>query len=258
MIPRRPSSLTLWLCLGYVTLGQVTSFIPMTTTNVPKVSTNNVHRNQDSGDYSSVLTSPASMRSNHRHSQSSKSQRPLYMVSIQNVIATALHHDPEDHHVMMAGSLWPVLQKIFTAPMKFRLIVHNIVSITEWQECILLPLLAFGVTPLAKLIYRVSGENDRKMDDMKRFGIVSLIDQVSKVALSVYVMDVISITMSSIGFTFAKEWRIAEVYAKFACTYTSMFEVLTVLNLQCKQVLTFFTNPPLCRYRLCRSAIFIV
>jgi hypothetical protein len=30
-------------------------------------------------------------------------------------------------------------------------------------------------------------------------------------------MDVISITLTTIGFTYAKEWRIAEVYAKFAC-----------------------------------------
>jgi hypothetical protein len=144
----------------------------------------------------------------------------LSMLSIRNVIATALHHDPNDHHVMMAGSIWPILKKLFTAPMKLRLIIHNIVSITEWQECILLPLLAFGLTPLAKLYYRASCSNERPMHDMKRFGIVALIDQISKVALSVYAMDVISITLTTIGFTFAKEWRIAEVYAKFACTYS--------------------------------------
>ena len=148
-----------------------------------------------------------------------QSMTQLSLFSIKNVIATALHHDPDDHHVMMAGSIWPILQKLFTAPIKLRLILHNIVSITEWQECVLLPLLAFGITPLAKLYYRASCANDRPMEHMKRFGMIAFIDQISKVALSVYVMDVISITLTTIGFTFAKEWRIAEVYAKFACTY---------------------------------------
>ena len=48
-------------------------------------------------------------------------------------------------------------------------------------------------------------------------GAVAVIDQISKVALSVYAMDVISITLTTMGFAFAKQWRIAEVCAKLAC-----------------------------------------
>jgi hypothetical protein len=114
---------------------------------------------------------------------------------------------------------------LITAPMKFRLIWHNIVSITEWQECILFPLLAFALMPVAKLYYKtIQHRHTRTMEGMKRFGVIAFIEQISKVALSVYLMDVISITLTSIGFTFAKEWKIAEVYAKFACTY--LFRVL--------------------------------
>jgi hypothetical protein len=186
----------------------------------------------------------------------------LSLFSIRNVIATALHHDPDDHHVMMAGSIWPILQKLFTAPMKLRLIIHNIVSITEWQECILLPLLAFGITPLAKLYYRSTCEKDRPMEDMKRFGIVAFIDQISKVALSVYAMDVISITLTTIGFTFAKQWRIAEVYAKFACTFSLLGDFLyhhvsshlQIVDVMGRLHLTFTCIPSQIRSTLCNDS----
>ena len=54
---------------------------------------------------------------------------------------------------------------------------------------------------------------------MKRFGFVAFVDQISKVAVSVYVMDILSITLTTIGFRFPKMWKISEIYAKFACTY---------------------------------------
>lgn len=143
-------------------------------------------------------------------------------ISLRTVIATVLHHNPDDHHVAMAGTIWPILQKVFTAPMKVRLIWHNIVSISEWQECILFPFLAFALMPIAKFYYkRIQHRHTRSMESMKRFSVVAFIEQISKVALSVYVVDVISITLTSIGFAFAKEWKIADVYAKLACTYVS-------------------------------------
>jgi hypothetical protein len=147
-------------------------------------------------------------------------------ISLRTVIATVLHHNPDDHHVAMAGTIWPILQKLFTAPMKFRLIWHNIVSITEWQECLLFPLLAFALMPIAKFYYRtIQHRHTRSMESMKRFSAVAFIEQISKVALSVYIVDVISITLTSIGFSFAKEWRIADVYAKLACTSCSLIVV---------------------------------
>ena len=208
MMPHnRSASVAFWMLLC-ISLEQATSFTPFTCDL----------KNQHNIISNCPVLLPTTRFSNVLVEHRIPTSTQLSTFSIRNVIATALHHDPNDHHVMMAGSIWPILQKLFTAPMKLRLIIHNIVSITEWQECILLPILAFGITPFAKLCYRASGENERPMQDMKRFGIVAIIDQISKVALSVYAMDVISITLTTIGFTFAKEWRIAEVYAKFACT----------------------------------------
>ena len=202
------TSVTTWIfILLCMSIQQATSFAPYPPNIVEYKRNINLHQNQ----YARVATNHVVLPTPiHSATQ-------LSMLSIRNVIATALHHNPDDHHVMMAGSIWPILQKLLSAPMKFRLILHNIVSITEWQECILLPLLAFGITPLAKLYYRVSGEKERPMHEMKRFGAVAVIDQISKVALSVYAMDVISITLTTMGFSFAKQWRIAEVYAKLAC-----------------------------------------
>jgi ribosomal protein S3AE len=50
--------------------------------------------------------------------QQVSTQRSL--LSFQNVIATVLHHNPDDHHVAMAGTIWPIIHKLLTAPTKFR------------------------------------------------------------------------------------------------------------------------------------------
>lgn len=222
---QRSVFVALWLLL-LVTLEQVASFTSFATNRIEHSSRTSILKHQYVVVHDHPLSLPITRFAKVQYEPSIRSTTQLSMLSIKNVIATVLHHDPDDHHVMMAGSIWPILQKLFTAPMKFRLILHNIVSITEWQECILLPMLAFGITPLAKLYYRASCPKDRPMEEMKRFGIVAFLDQISKVALSVYVMDVISITLTTIGFTFAKQWRIAEVYAKFACTCCPKMAVL--------------------------------
>jgi len=58
----------------------------------------------------------------------------------------------------------------------------------------------------------------KELYHMKRFGVIEFINQISKVALSVYAVDVLSIVLTTIGFTFPIKWRISEVYAKVACT----------------------------------------
>lgn len=176
------------------------------------------------------------------------------------------HHNA--HHVALAGSLWPVLQKLRLTPAKISAIWTNVAHITDWKGLAFLSTLAFGITPTAKYLYyrinkrklqllreellengdlEMAGELDdaddsrffstfesdgfhsalesggkntglRSMAQMKRFGAVAFIDQISKVSLSVYAMDVISIMLTTVGFTFPKKCRISDNYAKIACT----------------------------------------
>lgn len=204
-------------------------------------------------------------------------QHPQHAQHQQRSLQALLEH----HHVTFAGSIWPIVQKLHLNPQKASAIVSNVHRITDWKGLALLTLLAFGLTPLSKFVYRychqpqnaanVDGEGTRDVghdaedvfdettygtrhrrrgpshrprkkartmvtgddttttttitdavDEMyrtkKRFGVVAFVDQMAKVALSVYAVDVLSITLTTLGFAFCKQWRISEVYAKFACT----------------------------------------
>jgi hypothetical protein len=191
----------------------------------------------------------------------------LHPAMTETAVDGIFYHHHNAHHVTLAGSLWPTLQKLQIGPQKLKAIWTNIVHITDWKGLAVLALLAFGITPVAKYMYHrmnqrylqqlrlqedeasremngeISGADDRSfflstaeddddimaaqldaksgmrsMHQMKRFGTVAFIDQIAKVALSVYAVDVLSIMLSTIGFGFPKKYRISEVYAKLACT----------------------------------------
>jgi hypothetical protein len=77
---------------------------------------------------------------------------------------------------------------------------------------------------------------DKPFYRKKRFGVSKYITEVAKVALSVYVVDVFSIVLTTIGFQFPNKMHLTEVYAK--CAY-SIYAL--------KQLLVFKTVA-LCRF----------
>lgn len=189
-----------------------------------------------------ISTSPI-MKSSSTPSRTSTSLRLLG--SQHHRAAAAL----EDHSVTLAGSLWPVIQKFQIGPMKLREIFHSIQLITEWQEIIILPAVAFLFHPIMKYIIvtnlrrRITNaavaaaEDDTMMDmdeivekemkhDLKKirkdemswYNLSYRIGEIGKVAFSVYVVDVISITLTTLGFTFPKTIQLSASYAKIACT----------------------------------------
>jgi small-conductance mechanosensitive channel len=219
------------------------------------------------GRLSPVPNKVASPASRYTKMASTQLHTILHPAMTEAAVDGIFYHHHNAHHVTLAGSLWPTLQKLHIGPQKLKAIWTNVVHITDWKGLAVLTLLAFGITPVAKYMYHrmnqrylqqlrlqeeeasremngeIGGADDRSfflstaeddddamaaqlgaksgmrsMRQMKRFGTVAFIDQVAKVALSVYAVDVLSIMFSTIGFGFPKKWRISEVYAKLACT----------------------------------------
>lgn len=148
-----------------------------------------------------------------------------------------LHGKNKKLHVTVAGSIWPIIQKFRMGPAKFKEIVQNVAAITDWKDVLFLSIGAFAATPAAKFYYNQLGREDeekdetnkglttamgktakRQMNEMKRFGVIAIVDQVCKLSLSVYAVDVLSIMLTTLGFQFPHKWRISDVYAKVACT----------------------------------------
>lgn len=137
----------------------------------------------------------------------------------------------------IAGRLWPAIQKFQLTKAKGKDIVNNVMEVTQWQDLVLLGALAFASMPIAYWSYQRKVDRDEEQTDMdeideilqekpellpfaalKRFGIAKLISQISKVALSVYAVDVLSVTLTALGFRFPEAWGVSALYAKLAYT----------------------------------------
>ena len=114
--------------------------------------------------------------------------------------------------------------------------------VTQWQEIIILPILAFAVFPLTQLylkwkhnrILTNSGVTDpaekeeqlksiikqQKKEIFSTYNWAQRISQIGQVAFSVYIVDVVSVFLTTIGFTFPAKIQMSSSYAKIACTST--------------------------------------
>ena len=141
-------------------------------------------------------------------------------------------------------TLWPIIQKFKIGPAKAKQIVANVVHVTDKEDILVLCFLAFLISPAAKFAREVltsaapddGSSNENEDDDrrkrtlaknlvkkefvhLERFGVLQFINQFARVALAVYLVDVLSVVLTTIGFTFPTKWQLADSFAKAACKF---------------------------------------
>lgn len=144
-------------------------------------------------------------------------------------------------------ALWPIIQKFKIGPAKAKEIVANVVHVTDKEDILVLCFLAFLISPAAKFARKVllttstpddesdngDEEDQRKrtlakklvkkeLVHLERFGVLQFINQFARVALAVYAVDVLSVVLTTIGFTFPTKWQLADGFAKAACKYLGL------------------------------------
>ena len=112
----------------------------------------------------------------------------------------------------LAGKLWPGTQKLLMAPTKSKAIIESVLAITQWQDLALIGLVSYGIYPLVRLTLRE--DDTREIDDTTRGHIAKVASDVSKIAFSVYALDVVMVTLRAIGFKFVEKTDIVGAYAK--------------------------------------------
>jgi small-conductance mechanosensitive channel len=121
----------------------------------------------------------------------------------------------------LAGKLWPLLQKLKLGVTEFRSIGKAIRQVTDWQDVVVLVFLAFCTPFFSK--YRNHLANNQ---DLQRFGVTKIVSDIGKVALSVYVVDVVAVVLTTMGFTFPRAWKVSEIYTKVAYSSWILSEFL--------------------------------
>jgi hypothetical protein len=146
-----------------------------------------------------------------------KTPTPVARQQQQHHTRTALRQMKSRHaaSTTIAGNVWPTIRRFRITSAIAKEIVRNVMEITHWQEIALLSLLAFGSFPLAKFTYNMLPEEKKG----SVVGIVStLVSQIGRLALSVYAVDVLSVVLTTLGFTFPQKFGISAAYAKLAYT----------------------------------------
>jgi hypothetical protein len=136
------------------------------------------------------------------------------------------------------GDIVPVLRKFQIGPEKFREIVANVATVTDKADIVVLCFLAFVMSPLSKFVRETllhHEENPEAPPDhrkrtkakklvkqellhLEKHGITNLINDFARVSLAVYLMDVFTVFMTTIGFAFPIKIKLAPNFARLACT----------------------------------------
>jgi small-conductance mechanosensitive channel len=132
----------------------------------------------------------------------------------------ALKGNAAAHTTFLAGKVWPALRKFIIGPAKAREIVTNVLRITYWQDVAALLFLAYGSEWIARFVYPYLPERYRPTEEYEErdFGITAFLSEISRVSLSCYAVDILSATLSTIGFEFVQKWQVASTYSKMALT----------------------------------------
>ncbi|GKY90372.1 hypothetical protein MPSEU_000011200 [Mayamaea pseudoterrestris] len=117
----------------------------------------------------------------------------------------------KSYSTSIAGKLMPLIRMCRIGVKEFKAVGAAIVSVTDWQDVVLLVFLAFCTPAFNK--YRAKVSNNQ---ETTRFGITKVISDVSKVALAVYIVDIVTVIMATLGFPLPQKWKVSAVFTKVA------------------------------------------
>ena len=107
----------------------------------------------------------------------------------------------------IAGNIWPTIQKFKIGPEKANRIVTCILAVTDWRDLVLLCFFGFAAGPLAKYSlsrWRANTDEEEEVVEVpyhvsKRLKVARFVTEISRLALTVYAVDVLSVFFTTIG-----------------------------------------------------------
>jgi small-conductance mechanosensitive channel len=125
----------------------------------------------------------------------------------------------EVHRTFLAGNILPAMEKLILTPEKFRKICKTLGQVTDWQDFLFLITLAYGTVPLFKYPYTTLAKGNKKPFQKTGYFMVSHhFQQISKIALLCYLVDMLKVVIIEMGFTWGIIPVLPIVFARSAYT----------------------------------------
>jgi small-conductance mechanosensitive channel len=134
------------------------------------------------------------------------------------------------HTTVMAGKIWPAVQKLFVTKSKFHAIVENVGTVLHLQDLLALLFFIYGPSRISRLVRMVLGKIRAKPVETttppttfaehfeQDFGISEMISQAAQVGVACFGVDLIALALSTLGFLWVEKYQVAHVFTQFAYT----------------------------------------
>jgi small-conductance mechanosensitive channel len=125
-------------------------------------------------------------------------------------------------HSTLAGQISPVLKRFLISPAQVKVIWSGMTQVAQLSDLILLVVLGWGLVPLFRIPYEylpvVLHKDDgnkirRPFRKTKSFDVVETVSQVAKLALVVYVVDMLKIVLVGVGFSIPRGEHLTHAFS---------------------------------------------
>lgn len=124
----------------------------------------------------------------------------------------------EVHRTFLAGNILPFLNKIWISPTEFKNMCKTLREVTDWQDILFLAVVAFATVPLLKLPYgrlvKQNRNSNNSFRDTTPHMVGDLVQQLSRLGLVCYLVDVIKVVLIEMGFGWRGIPLLPKVFAR--------------------------------------------
>jgi small-conductance mechanosensitive channel len=124
----------------------------------------------------------------------------------------------EIHRTFLAGNILPALDKLHINPEKFHRISNALAKVSDWRDFAFLITLAYAIDPALQFPYNLFSKKKKRYVDTVYHVVADHLQQVSRIALLCYLVDLMEIVVIEMGFKWDLIPRIPNLFAKSAYT----------------------------------------
>jgi hypothetical protein len=156
-------------------------------------------------------TGSASGNGNRQHAwfeESKPSEATLKAAKVKEMV----------EHVTLAGSLTPFVRRLFLSKEEFKHVLEIVSATVHWEDLTLILMLGWLSVPALKFPYEKLKVTTKPFRQSYTFVVADLLQQVAKIALAVYLMDIVKLFCIGMGFDFCKMKEFPHAFAHAAYT----------------------------------------
>ncbi len=158
----------------------------------------------------------------------------------------------KEHEMLVAGNILAVVKKFMIGPDKLQQLRAALFHWMYLEDLCLIAFFGYAILPLAKLFYivRRGKDNEEKFPESKSFRVAEIVSQLARIGGLVFAVDILSVTLKTLGFQFAVKHSLSQTTAIVA------YSVWGALRLSRFKHHMLYRKVPITKRRQGRAAVY--